>query len=98
MSSEIKLLEAPFLPTKIGKCSFQLVFWSPPQVNVVKLNLDGSSRSASHHSGGGFLLRDCTGHVLFAASIYFGEGTSFGAKNIVRKVEDNHGTSTKGIL
>lgn len=55
--------------------------WYMPHVGW-KWNIDGSSLGNPGHSGGGMVLRDPTGAVVFADSIYFGHGTSLFAESM----------------
>ena len=46
-----------------------------------KLNADGSSLGNPGHSGGGVVVCDPYGHVLFAETVYFGHATSMSAES-----------------
>lgn len=49
-----------------------ILFWEKPQ--FFRLNVDGSSIGTA--AGGGVVLRDSAGEVIFAASIFFGAATN----------------------
>jgi len=51
-----------------------MVKWSKPSTSFVKLNSDGSCKN--NLCGGGGVIRDCEGRLLFAYSLNLGEGTS----------------------
>ena len=62
----------------VVKC--RLVHWQPPGLVMFKLNIDGFSKGNPRLSGGGGILRDCSGKFNFAFAGCFGVGTSLQAK------------------
>ena len=54
--------------------------WVWPESNKYKLNADGCSRGNPGDSGGGSLLRDHSGHVLWAVSDFYGHNTNMVAE------------------
>ena len=64
----------------IEQCQQQLsvimVSWRKPQEGIYKLNTDGSALPNSGKIGGGGILRDHKGNLIYAFSIPFGLGTN----------------------
>lgn len=56
------------------------VIWFMPSGGWFKLNSDGSSRGNPGLSGGGGVVRDTSGNVIFVYSDFFGQLTSFQAE------------------
>lgn len=54
------------------KQSCIITCWKRPDSNRYKLNADGCSRGNPGFSGGGSLLRDHSGHVLWAVADFYG--------------------------
>ena len=53
-----------------------LVRWNKPNLGNYKLNTDGSALQNSNKIGGGGILRDHQGKIVYAFSIPFGFGTN----------------------
>ncbi|XP_055800356.1 uncharacterized protein LOC129869757 [Solanum dulcamara] len=64
----------------VEKCTNEVnvstVYWRKPSAHMVKLNTDGSALHNPGKIGGGGLLRNNQGDLLFAFSTPFGEGTN----------------------
>jgi len=64
----------------IAKCNqditITLVMWKTPPINKYKLNTDGSALHNPGKIGGGGILRDDQGVIIYAFAIRFGEGTN----------------------
>lgn len=58
-----------FVATVKLKWEAKVVCWLKPPTGVLKLNVDGSSVANATSSGGGILLRDSNGYVIFG--IYY---------------------------
>ena len=54
-------------PTTI-RTSVRFVMWTPPQPGHLKCNVDRASRGNPGEAGGGGILRDHCGHIIFAFS------------------------------
>ncbi|CAA6655179.1 unnamed protein product [Spirodela intermedia] len=52
------------------------VRWTPPRAGQWKLNVDGASQGNPGSSGGGGILRDSTGCILFAFSNFYNMQTN----------------------
>ncbi|KAH0661548.1 hypothetical protein KY284_026479 [Solanum tuberosum] len=70
-----------------------MVKWSKPSTSFVKLNSDGSCKN--NLCGGGGVIRDCEGRLLFAYSLNLGEGTKSDSKLLVNCVNDQNSTPWK---
>ncbi|XP_069152146.1 uncharacterized protein [Solanum lycopersicum] len=53
-----------------------IVSWKKPALDIYKLNTDGSALNTSFKIGGGGILRDHQGQIVYAFSIPFGCGTN----------------------
>ena len=53
-----------------------MVSWNKPTVGTYKLNTDGSTIHNTGQTGGGGILRDHQGNLIYAFSIPFGFGTN----------------------
>ncbi|XP_049378369.1 uncharacterized protein LOC125843198 [Solanum stenotomum] len=64
----------------IAKCNQEiritLVMWKTPPINKYKLNTDGSALHNPGKIGGGGILRDDQGVIIYAFVVPFGEGTN----------------------
>ncbi|KAH0695103.1 hypothetical protein KY285_022200 [Solanum tuberosum] len=64
----------------IAKCNqdirITLVMWKTPPTNKYKLNTDGSALHNPGKIGGGGILRDDQGVIIYAFAVPFGEGTN----------------------
>ena len=49
-----------------------MVKWLKPPANSIKLNSDGASKGNPGPAGGGFILRDHTGNMVYALSNFYG--------------------------
>nr|XP_027077022.1 uncharacterized protein LOC113700774 [Coffea arabica] len=79
----IRDLEHPWAPTKgIRSKRFKVcaVAWSRPPLNMLKLNTDASVFGA--RASGGGLVRDHTGHLIFAFYKEFGEVDTLTAEGL----------------
>lgn len=54
----------------------KIVTWKPPTTTKYKLNTDCSTLNNPGKSGGGGILRNEYGNILYAFSVPFGEGTN----------------------
>lgn len=70
----LQCLPTPIIPVKINKPI--LVTWKHPAGNVLKLNIDGSSRGATGEVGCGGVIRDFKSKVIGAFSIHLGQGSN----------------------
>lgn len=52
------------------------VTWEKPPPNIFKLNTDGSALTNSGRIGGGGIIRDDSGNMVYAISIPLGIGTN----------------------
>ena len=50
------------------------VFWTPHLVLVLKMNVGGASKGNPGLSGGGVVMRNPDGHLVFAAAYFLGMG------------------------
>lgn len=67
----VSLQNCRYLPTMLKRRVVQRVVWSLPMLNVVAMDVNGSSVEHSSLASGGFILRDCVGHVFYARSEFF---------------------------
>ncbi|KAK9268800.1 hypothetical protein L1049_000564 [Liquidambar formosana] len=58
----------------------RLIKWHPPPAGVLKLNIDGASKGNPGPSGGGSILRNDLGEVLFTTSNFYGYATNIVAE------------------
>ncbi|KAF5467859.1 hypothetical protein F2P56_012071 [Juglans regia] len=72
--SILKELNIPSTPGKIKQ--LKLVRWRRPPVGRHKLNLDGSSRGNPGAAGAGRVIRDASGNLVRAFSVFLGHGNS----------------------
>ncbi|CAL2271825.1 unnamed protein product [Prunus armeniaca] len=59
--------------TRCGSADSMIIKWHPPPTGWIKVNFDGSLMNS--HASTGFVIRDCEGHVLVAASNNIGENS-----------------------
>ena len=62
------------------RTSVHFVMWAPPQLGHLKLNVDGASRGNPGQAGGGGLLRDHRGRIIFAFSLFYDVQTNTAAE------------------
>ncbi|XP_071917134.1 uncharacterized protein [Coffea arabica] len=62
------------------KYGFTIVGWKPSATGQLTLNTDGCSKGNPGMSGGGGVIRDSDGHLVFAFSAFLGEETSLRAE------------------
>lgn len=74
-----------FIHTKHSLLRSCSVSWTASPFGTFKLNVDGSARGASSPIGGGIVLRDTHGDIVFAASLFLGTDTSFQAEVLALK-------------
>ena len=60
--------------------SVRFFMWTPPQPRHLKLNVDGASRGNPSHVGGGGILRDHRGRIIFAFSHFYDVQTNIAAE------------------
>ena len=62
--------------------AFQMrqIQWQSPGFKVVKLNIDGSLKGNPGVSGGGGIIRNSAGNMIFVSSRYLGKCTSLQAE------------------